>query len=64
MDISAFNKNAAKSFNQQKSLIKRVLSGKPVECPTCGNKLVVTPREQGLSLSCAKGCTDILLETN
>lgn len=62
MDFSALNKNAAKSFNQQKSLIKNVLAGKDIQCPTCSGKLNVTPTETGLVLKCKKACTDINLD--
>lgn len=64
MDISAFNKNAAKSFNQQKSLIKRVLSGKPAQCAVCNSSLQLLPTDDGFSVACNKGCTDIELEAN
>ena len=64
MDISAFNKNAAKSFNQQKSLIKKVLSGKSAQCPVCNSALALLPTESGFSVACNKGCTDIELEAN
>lgn len=62
MDFSALNKNAAKSFNQQKSLIKNALAGKDIQCPTCSEKLSVKPTESGLSLKCKKACTDINLD--
>ncbi|NVK25179.1 MAG: hypothetical protein HWE10_09655 [Gammaproteobacteria bacterium] len=62
MDFSALNKNAAKSFNQQKSLIKRVLAGKKTQCPTCTTLLTVTPTDEGLALRCENLCTDISLD--
>ena len=64
VDFSALNKNAAKSFNQQKALIKKVLSGRSVQCETCHSVLRVVPKSTGLSISCEKGCTDIDLEAN
>ncbi len=64
MDISAFNKNTAKSFNQQKSLIKKVLSGKKTQCPNCKLLLQLKPIENGFKVSCDNGCTDIELDTN
>jgi len=64
MDITAFNKNAAKSFNQQKKLIKKVLSGQSVQCPTCSSTLQLLPASSGFKVSCGKGCTDIELEAN
>jgi hypothetical protein len=64
MDISAFNKKAAKSFNQQKSLIKKVLSGKSAQCPECETQLQLLPGANGFKVCCNKGCTDIELEAN
>ena len=64
MDISAFNKNAAKSFNQQKALIKKVLSGKPAQCPNCSSELLLIQAPSGFKVSCNQGCTDIELEAN
>lgn len=64
MDISAFNKNTAKSFNQQKSLIKRVLSGQPTQCPVCNLPLQLLSNGNGFNVICDKSCTDIELEAN
>lgn len=64
MDISAFNKKAAKSFNQQKAMIKRVLSGKAVQCPKCQSQLQLCSGTNGFKVCCDKGCTDIELEAN
>lgn len=64
MDISAFNNKAAKSFNQQKALIKRILSGKSAQCPECNAQLQVSPQANGFKVNCTKGCTDIELEAN
>lgn len=62
MDFSSLNKQSANTFNKQKALIKKVLAGKPVNCPTCQQPLVIAPQEQQLVITCAKGCTDILLD--
>lgn len=64
MDIPAFNKSAAKSFNQQKALIKKVLSGKPAQCPVCSSELQLSQAPSGFSVSCQNKCTDIELEAN
>ena len=64
VDFSALNKHAAKSFNQQKALIKKVLSGKTVLCETCQTSLQVVTKPIGLAICCKKGCTDIELEAN
>ncbi|MGL5391547.1 MAG: hypothetical protein ACRDA8_09290 [Shewanella sp.] len=65
--FSLLNQTTTSSFNEQKQLIKRVLQGKPVQCPTCGQALrVVLPEQasaqQAPGIYCAKGCTDIELD--
>ena len=62
MDFSALNKQTAKGYQQQKSLIKKVLSGKPCRCADCGGSIKSESTEQGLKVTCERGCTDILLE--
>ena len=62
MDFTALNKQAEKSFYQQKSLIKKVLAGQKVKCPTCTGTLVVKATETGFSLCCPQQCTDIALD--
>ncbi|EKE73758.1 hypothetical protein [Gallaecimonas xiamenensis] len=63
MDFSGLNKKTAKSFNDQKALIKKVMSGRPMACPQCGKPLVLHPPGSAQpGIRCAKGCTDIALE--
>jgi uncharacterized protein (DUF2225 family) len=64
MDFSALNKNAAKSFNQQKSLIKNVLAGKDIQCPICSETFNVKRIDTGFSLKCKNNCTDINLDAD
>lgn len=66
IDISQFknfNKSASRSYNEQKSLIKKVLAGKPAVCEQCHQQLnvVLTDEEQPAVIKCVKGCTDIEL---
>jgi hypothetical protein len=63
MDFSALNKATADSFHQQKALIKKVLAGKAVRCPSCKTSLVLNSKSQPWQIECSKGCTDIQLET-
>ena len=62
MDFSSLNKLSANTFNKQKALIKKVLAGKSVSCPTCQQPIAVNQVEDRVSIMCAKGCTDILLD--
>jgi hypothetical protein len=67
IDISTFDglkKKSAKSFNEQKALIKKVMAGRAVACKTCGNtiKLVLPEQSESPGLFCNKGCTDIALD--
>jgi len=62
MDFTAVNKQAEKSFHQQKSLIKKALAGQNVKCPKCSGTLQVKPNQSGFSLCCQKLCTDIVLD--
>lgn len=66
-DFSAFNKNAAKSFADQRNLIKNVCRGKTVLCRVCGQPLKLVapgkkPTDKKTGVSCDKGCTHIELE--
>ncbi|WP_196492505.1 hypothetical protein [Psychrosphaera haliotis] len=63
MDFSDLNKATANSFNKQKAIIKKVLAGQSVYCPSCKQLLVLKPSEKTLKVECLKGCTDIQLET-
>jgi len=67
IDIKKFNdiKNkSAKSFNEQKTLIKKVMSGRKVQCKKCGGNInLVLPQESDSpGLYCNKGCTNIILD--
>jgi len=57
-------KSSAKSFNQQKAMIKKVMAGRVVHCDTCGGviKLVTPETSDNPGLFCAKGCTSIVLD--
>lgn len=67
IDFSCFSdlsKQKAKSFNQEKSYIKKALSGKDVNCRKCLKVLEKHFINNGtqLKLQCKNGCTDILLD--
>lgn len=67
MDEQKFNrikKVSAKSFNDQKALIKKVLAGRAIACQHCGTLISVSLPEDKKTpgLYCAKGCTDIALD--
>ncbi|MFT4928321.1 MAG: hypothetical protein ACI8WB_004440 [Phenylobacterium sp.] len=71
LDFSAINKSSAKSFHDQRNLIKNLGRGKTVLCPTCQQplKLVVPGKkhhdktnDKTNGVRCDKGCTDIELE--
>lgn len=67
IDIKQFSelkKNSAKSFNEQKALIKKVMSGRIIKCEQCGTPIkLVLPEDKGVTgLFCEKGCTDIALD--
>ncbi|MBA6327325.1 hypothetical protein H4J46_05120 [Colwellia sp. MB02u-6] len=55
---------SAKSFNDQKALIKKVLAGRDIACKQCGTFIRVTLPEdkKNTGLFCAKGCTNIALD--
>jgi hypothetical protein len=55
---------SAKSFNDQKALIKKVLAGREIACSQCGTFIRVNLPEdkKTTGLFCAKGCTDIALD--
>ncbi len=79
IDIKQFDllkKNSAKSFNDQKALIKKLMAGREINCPDCGKALKLNlpqrgkPAKQGkqevqnerTGYCCAKGCTDVELD--
>ena len=57
------SKHYAKSFNDQKALIKKVLAGREVLCKSCQQAICFQENDKECAqLRCAKGCTDILLD--
>ena len=67
IDIKKFDeikKTSAKSFNEQKALIKKVMAGRVIQCDTCGTtiKLALPEQSESPGLYCSKGCTDITLD--
>jgi len=62
--FSQLKKVSAKSFNDQKALIKKVLAGRDIACQHCGTPIrVVLPEDKKTTgLYCAKGCTNIALD--
>ncbi|MCL1037611.1 hypothetical protein L2725_10770 [Shewanella corallii] len=74
MDFTQINKDSARSFNEQKNLIKRMGKGQRVSCPECGQSLQLRvpgkqqaaeenkSGEQKYGIYCPKKCTDIELE--
>lgn len=67
IDIKQFDelkKTSARSFNQQKAMIKKVMAGRIINCENCGGviKLVTPGSSENPGLFCGKGCTDILLD--
>ncbi len=67
LDIKQFEqlkKSSAKSYNDQKALIKKVMAGREIKCKTCGSilRLVVPEDKTTPGIFCGKGCTDISLD--
>ena len=67
MDEKQFQRlknDSAKSFNDQKALIKKVLAGRDIACQQCGSFIRVSLPEdkKTTGLFCAKGCTNIALD--
>ncbi|WP_371188336.1 hypothetical protein [Thalassotalea maritima] len=62
--LKSFNKLTAKSYNDQKALIKKVLMGRVMNCQGC--KQVIKFHEKQANnpakIACTKGCTDIELD--
>ncbi|ESP91826.1 MULTISPECIES: hypothetical protein [Pseudoalteromonas] len=65
IDIAQFNKLRARSFNEQRALLKKLSKGQTVLCQTCGNaislNIAVKEGEKAVA-QCAKGCTHIELD--
>tara|TARA_R110000787_G_scaffold52412_3_gene123433 strand:+ start:703 stop:915 length:213 start_codon:yes stop_codon:yes gene_type:complete len=55
---------SAKSFNDQKALIKKVLAGRAINCQHCGTLIhAILPEDNKVTgLYCEKGCTNIALD--
>jgi len=63
LDFSAVNKSAAKSFNEQRNLIKKIGQGQTVPCATCQQPLTLSVSAlHKAGVSCAQGCTRIAFE--
>lgn len=66
-DFSDINRQSAKSFHRQRSLIKDLCRGKQVNCPECNQLLsMIGPDNKKANkppgIYCKKGCTSIELE--
>ena len=65
MDFSALNKKTSDSFAKQRNMLKKLGKGQTLYCEVCkGARILNLKTDQpgkGV-VSCAKGCTDILLE--
>lgn len=57
-------RQSAKSFNDQKALIKKVLSGREVKCQQCRTIILFSfaHEQKPAQLSCKNGCTNIELD--
>jgi len=67
IDIKQFSqlkKNSTKSFNDQKALIKKVMSGRKINCKICGQplELILPESSDQPGIYCQKKCTDINLD--
>ena len=71
VDFSKLNKLTAKSFNDQKAIIKKVMQGREVKCKVCHKVLTLVPPTRSKSseknlpqsgIYCPNGCTDIELD--
>jgi len=63
LDFSQLNKNAAKSFNEQRNVIKKIGRGDTVLCSICQQPLKLSVSALNKTgVNCAQGCTSITLE--
>ncbi len=72
IDIKQFaqlQKKSKNSFADQRRLLKKVMAGQTVLCPTCHQPLcLLTPKDsatvgsENSGVRCKKGCTDIQLD--
>lgn len=63
LDFSTINKSSAKSFIEQRNLIKKIGKGGTVLCATCHQPLTLSvSSNEEPGVRCTKGCTQITLE--
>ncbi|ATD08052.1 hypothetical protein SIO17_13460 [Pseudoalteromonas piscicida] len=65
MDFSQLNKKSAKSFNDQKALIKKLSQGRVVNCPSCQQPIALSLSQSTSNRAvaqCKQGCTFIELD--
>lgn len=64
VDFSKLNKLSAKSFNEQKAMLKKVMLGRLIKCPICQLAISLQPVEvKGqVRVCCPNACTDIELD--
>ena len=63
LDFSKINRSSSKSFNEQKSLIKKIGKGQTVLCCVCQKPLKLTVASKSeTAVYCENGCTKINLE--
>ena len=63
--FALLTKQSAKSFNDQKALIKKVLAGRIMLCEKCQQPLKFTEyaeANKGAVIACHNACTDIELD--
>ena len=63
LDFSTINKSSAKSFNEQKNMIKKIGKGQTILCVTCKQPLQLSVSiDDETGVRCPKGCTSVDLE--
>jgi len=67
--FSALQKASKDSFAKQRQIVKKVIAGQKVLCPTCQQPLyLLTPEhchnsnDENSGIRCKKGCTDLQLD--
>lgn len=67
--FSALEKASKDSFAKQKQMMKKVMAGQIVLCPTCQQPLYLltpdhcsTSNNEAAGIRCKKGCTDLQLD--
>ena len=63
-DFSQLQKKSSRSFNDQKALIKKIIAGREIKCPDCGQNIQHFPPEtsEQPGIRCTRRCTDIELD--